>query len=254
MSNQVRSLHRASRLVERLVELETASVTTLAEEVDMPVSSAYDYVKTLEELGYLTKITDGRYRVSTRFLSMGNEVRHRYDVYTIAEPEIAELAEVTGEYVALMIAEDGLGVILSMKRGEKASHVKINRTYAGTRTRLNTTATGKAILSRFPEERARHIVEKYGLSKKTENTITDSEALFEELERIREIGYAVDDEERFEGMRGVGVPLVSKPDNVVAAIGLYGPANRLTDDVLHDEFSEQVLQVANVVQVSLTYS
>ncbi|MFC7157150.1 IclR family transcriptional regulator [Halomarina halobia] len=254
MTNTVRSLRRADRLVEWLVESEMASVTTMAEELDMPLSTVYDYVRTLESLNYLTKLPDGRYRVSTRYLKIGNEVRHRYEVYTVAEPELTELAADTGEYIALMIEEGGLGVILSMKEGEMASHVKIHRTYAGTRTRLNTTATGKAILARLPEERTRHIVDEYGLSSKTANTITDPDELFEELERIRNVGYAIDDEERFEGMRGIGVPVVSKPDETVGAIGLYGPAHRLTDTVLREDLPERILEVANVVQVSLTYS
>lgn len=254
MGNELGSLRRANRLIERLIELETASVTALSEALEMPTSSVYDYVSTLESLGYLTRMSDGRYRVSSRFLRLGNEVRHRYDVYTIAEPELSDLAEETGEYVALMIEEGGLGVILSMKQGPKAAHVHIDRTYAGTRTRLNTTASGMAILSRLPEARTREIVERFGLSKKTENTVVDPDELYEELGRIEERGYAIDDEERFEGMRGVGVPVVSEPDETVAAIAVYGPANRLTDDVLHGELSERTLQVANVIQVSLTYS
>jgi len=254
MTKELGSLRRANRLIERLIELETASVTALAEALEMPTSSVYDYVNTLESLGYLTRMEDGRYRMSSRLLRLGNEVRHSYDVYTIAEPELSELAAETGEYVALMIEDGGLGVILSMKQGAEATHVRIDRTYAGTRTRLNTTAAGTAILSRLPEERTCEIVERVGLSRKTENTIVDPDELYEELERIRERGYAVDDEERFEGMRGVGVPVVSEPDETVAAIAVYGPANRLTDDVIHGELSDRTLQVANVIQVSLTYS
>jgi DNA-binding IclR family transcriptional regulator len=254
MTNMVRSLRRADRLVERLIELEAARASTLADELDMPLSTAYDYISTLESLDYLTKRSDGRYRVSTHFLEVGNEIRHRHDVFTIAEPKLQTLAVETGEYIALMIEESGLGVFLSVKEGEKASHVKIHRTYAGTRTRLNSTALGKAILSEFSEKQIQSIVDEYGLSSKTENTITDSEELFEELERIREMGYAIDNEERFEGMHGIGVPVMSKPDDMVAAIGLYGPANRLTDTVLHEEISERMLTVANEIQVSLTYS
>jgi DNA-binding IclR family transcriptional regulator len=254
MTNMVKSLRRANRLIETLVEVETASVSELAEKLNMPLSTAYDYVSTLESIGYITRLSDGHYRVSVRFLEIGNEVRHRYDLYTIAEPELHKLASETGEYAFLMIEEGNLGAILSMKQGDKASSPKIHQTYAGTRTRLNTTATGKAILSKLPEERARSIVDEYGLSSKTRNTITDPSELFEELKRTREVGYAIDNEERFEGMRGIGVPVVSKPDDTVAAVGLYGPANRLTDTVLHKELSERILEIANVVEVSLTYS
>lgn len=49
-------------------------------------------------------------------------------------------------------------------------------------------------------------------------------------------------------------PVASEPDETVAAIDVYGPANRLADDVLHGESSERTPQVANVIQVSLTDS
>lgn len=254
MAKEIGSLRRANRLIERLIELETASATTLADELEVPMSTVHDYVTTLESLGYLTRMSDGRYRISGRFLRLGNEVRHRYDVYTIAEPELSELADETGEYVSLMIEDGGLGLILSMKQGEKATHVRIERIYPGIRTRLNTTANGKALLARLSEGRREEIVENYGLSKKTENTIVDPDMLYAELERINECGYAIDDEERFEGMRGISAPLVSEPDSTVAAIGIYGPTNRLTDDVLHETYSDRILQVANVIQVNLAYS
>jgi len=254
MAKEIGSIRRGNRLVERLIELEVASTSTLADELDMPTSSVHDYVTTLESIGYLTKTGDGRYRISGRFLRLGNEVRNRYDVYRMAEPELATLADETGEYVSLMVEDGGLGLILSMKQGEKAAHVKIEETYPGIRTRLNTTANGKAIFSSLSEERVQEIVENYGLSKKTENTIGEPEELYAEIERIRERGYAIDDEERFEGMRGISAPLMSEPDETVSAIGIYGPTNRLTDDVLHETFADRLLQITNVIQVSLTYS
>lgn len=254
MTNEVNSLRNADRLVKKLIKLNSATVSTLAEELEMPLSTVYDYVRTLESMGYLTKLPSKQYKVSTYFLEIGNKIRHQKNIYTIAKPKLQKLAIETGEYVVLMIEENNLGVILSMKRGEKASNVNIQRTYAGTKTRLNTTATGKAILSELKKDQIQSIVEEYGLSSKTSNTIIEEEELYEELARIQDLGYAIDDEERFEGMRGIGVPVVSEPDDVVAAIGLYGPTNRFTDSMLQNELPQQVLEVANIIQVNLTYS
>lgn len=254
MANTVHSLRRADRIIERLIDLRMATVSTLSDELDMPLSTVYDYVCTLESMDYLTKLPDGRYRVSTHFLDIGNEVRYQYEIYTTAKPELQELAAETGGYAVLMIEEGGLGVILSMEEGERSPRILIQRTYAGTKTQLNTTATGKAILSELPEERVRSIIDEYGLSAKTENSITAREELFGELERIRETGYAIDDEERFEGVRGIGVPVVSKPDDVVAAIGLYGPITQLTETMLHEELPDRMREVENVIQITLTYS
>jgi len=115
----------------------------------------------------------------------------------MAEPELATLADETGEYVSLMMVEDGgLGLILSMKQGEKAAHVKIEETYPGIRTRLNTTANGK-LSSRASLKNEYRRSSRTTVSKKTENTIGEPEELYAEIERIRERGYAIDDEERF---------------------------------------------------------
>jgi len=43
---------------------------------------------------------------------------------------------------------------------------------------------------------------------------------------------------------------MSEPDETVSAIGIYGPTNRLTDDVLHETFADRLLQITNVIQVS----
>lgn len=254
MTETLKSIRRGDRLIKTLLSCEAASVSELAERMDMPLSTAYDYVKTFESLGYVIELPDGRYKVSTGFLELGNRIRNQYAVYRVAEPELKALARSSGEYVPLMIEEAGLGVILSMNKGDKSSNITIRETYSGTKTRLSTTAPGKAILANLPERRIRSIIDRYGLAPKTEYTITDLDVLFDELEQIREQGYAIDDEERFDGMRGIGAPIDNDVTGAPAAISIYGPAHRLTEAKLHDELSSQLLEVANVIQVNLTYS
>lgn len=254
MASTVKSVERADRLIRTLLDLERASVTELSEELDMPLSSTYDYLTTLESLRYVVELSDGTYTVASTFLEVGNRVRSQYDVYRVAEPELKSLARETGEYAALMVEENGLGVILVMEKGDKSSNIHIQRTHPGTKTRLNTTACGKAILAQLSEDRICEIVDRYGLAPKTEHTITEFDELTDELEQIREKGYVIDDEERFEGMRGVGTPVQTGVDTVTAAIGIYGPANRLTETVLNEEYANRILETANIIQVNLSYS
>lgn len=254
MTIAVKSVERADRLLRTLVELEGATASELADEVDMPLSSVYDYLTTFESLDYVVESSDGRYTASFGFLELGNRIRNQYDVYRVAESELESLSRETGEYVVLMIEEDGLGVVAGLQKGDKSSNIHIRETHPGTKTRLSTTACGKSILAQHPDDRVREIVDRYGLAPKTENTITDSDELFEDLARIREEGYAIDDEERFEGMRGVGAPVETGTDAVTAGIAIYGPANRLTETVIHEEYPNRILETANVIQVNLSYS
>lgn len=254
MSSQpLKSLCRANRIVERLVEMKAASVRELASEFDMPLSTMYEYINTLETINYITKGSDGQYRVSSFFLEIGNQVRRNCDIYIVAEPEIRRLAEQTGEFAGLMIEEDNLGVLLSMKKGEKVKRLQVNRTYPGVKSRLNTTSYGKAILAQLSDEEIRDVINQYGLYPRTENTITELEPLLEEMELIRQRGYALDDEECFDGMRGIGVPIISKEDDLIAGIALYGPPNRLTDDVFFEEYPSVVQEYADIIQGNLEY-
>lgn len=255
MSSQpLKSLCRANRIVERLVEMKTASVAELADEFDMPLSTMYEYVNTLETINYITKKPNGRYCVSSSFIEIGNQVRRNYDIYNVAEPEIRRLAEQTGEFAGLMVKEDNVGVLLSMKKGEKVKRLQVSRTYPGVKSRLNTTAYGKAILAQLSDDEVREVVEQHGLHPRTENTITELDPLLEEMDRIRRRGYAFDDEECFDGMRGIGVPIISQTDDLIGGIALYGPPNRLDTRTFREEYPPVVQEYANIIQGNLEYS
>ncbi|WP_083867321.1 IclR family transcriptional regulator [Natrialba taiwanensis] len=255
MSSQpLKSLCRANRIVERLVEMESASVSELAAEFDMPLSTMYEYVNTLETINYITKKPNGRYCVSLSFLEIGNQVRRNYAIYRVGESETRRLAEETGEFAGLMVKEDNLGVLLSMKKGDKVKRLHVSRTHPGVKSRLNTTAYGKAILAQLSDTEIQDVIDQYGLHPRTDNTITEIDPLFEEIELIRQRGYALDDEECFDGMRGIGVPVVSQTDDLVGGIALYGPPSRLTDDVFFKKYPSVVQEYANIIQGNLEYS
>lgn len=249
----LKSLCRANRIIRKLIDMKSASVGEMADEFEIPLSTMYEYMNTLEKIDYIRKRSDGRYCVSSSFLEMGNQVRRNYEIYNVAEPEIRRLADQTGEFAGLMIEEDDLGVLLSMKKGDKVKRLQVNRTYPGVKSRLNTTAFGKAILSQLSDTEIRTVIDRYGLQPRTENTITELEPLLDEMDRIRRRGYAFDDEECFEGMRGIGIPIMSQQDTVLGGIALYGPPNRLDDDAFFEEYPSVVQEYANVIQGNLEY-
>jgi IclR family acetate operon transcriptional repressor len=63
----------------------------------------------------------------------------------------------------------------------------------------------------------------------TPHTITSAAALREELEKVRERGYAIDDEESTLGVRCYAVPVLDAGREPVAAISVSGPTARMTD-------------------------
>lgn len=237
-------------IAELLRELDGAGVSEVAQQLDKPTSTVHDHLRTLEEEEYLVKEKD-KYHVSTRFLQLGDQARSRKKVFTIARPEIDELAEKTGEHANLMIEEHGLGVFLYKARGPDAVQLD---THAGMRIPLQTTALGKTIMAFRPQEEVEAILDCHDLPAVTEHTITDREELFGVLDQVRERGYAYDDEERVKGMRCVAAPITDNNDRAIAAVSVSAPKSRMQKERFLEEIPEQILRSANVIEVNLTYS
>jgi DNA-binding IclR family transcriptional regulator len=246
----VKAAKTSFEIIDKLRELDGAGVSKLADELDMPTSTIHDHLQTLVHEGYLVN-DDNTYRVGARFLELGEQARDRMKVYNVARPEVDDLATETGEHANLMIEEHGWGIFLYKATGEDAVQLD---THAGMRVPLQTTAMGKAILAYRPREEATDILDRHGLPKVTDNTITDREELFEGLSTIRERGYALDNQERIEGMRCVAAPITDSDDRAIAALSVSGPRSRLLGDVYTEEFPAMVKQRANVTEVNFTYS
>lgn len=244
----IKSANTTFEIIETLVQMDGAGVSELANQLDKPKSTVHDHLRTLLERQYVIK-TDDTYHVGTRFLEIGEFARDRMKIYKIAKPEVQNLASKTNEHSNLMVEEQGLGVFLYKDEGADAVELD---THSGMRVPLQTTAMGKAIMAHLPEERVHEILDRHGMPRITEKTITDRDELFEELETIRERNYALDREERVEGMRCVAAPI--KVDDVLSAISVSGPTHRLNNERFEETIPNMVLRAANVIEVNLKYS
>jgi len=233
-------------IIDLLVERDGARFTALVDDTGIPQSTLYDHLQTMVALGLLVK-QDKEYRVSTQFLEIGETIRHQSQVYQAAHEEIKELAEQTGEHASLMIEENGQGVLLDVQKGDQA--VNINA-YPGRRLPLPPLAPGKAMLANMPSERVETILSEHGLPQYTEQTITDAEELYEELERVRERGYAIDDEELIDGVKAFSVPIIGH-QKVWGAVTIGGPTNRMQEEQLEQELLELLMEAANVIELNL---
>jgi DNA-binding IclR family transcriptional regulator len=246
----VRTSERTLEIMEALQELNGARVTELASHLDTGKSTIHNHLSTLLEHEYVTKEGD-EYRLSLRFLTLGGYTRSQMRLYRVAESEVKRLATETGELVNLLTEEYGRGVYLYRSKGERAVDID---TYAGKRIYLHNTALGKAILAHTPEERVGEIVDKHGLPRESERTITDRSELREELDRTRERGYAIDDEERLPGLRCVAAPIEREDGGVYGAISLSAPVSRMKGPRFEEEIPEIVQSATNVVELNLNYS
>lgn len=245
----IQSVERAFRIVDELAESGGLRGAAVADRLDMPVSTAHDYLQALTETGYVTKSAD-QYNPSTRFLEVGQQHRHRLEVFRAAQDELDTVAAETDEHVTLMIEENGQGVLVDIREGADAVSLFA---YPGARMPLHATAPGKAILAHMSTARVDEVLDEHGLVAMTDDTVTDRGELSEQLETIRERGYAVDDGERIAGMVCIAAPVLDKEDTIQAAICVCGPRSRI-DDQRRTEISEVVRRSANVVQVNVDYA
>lgn len=247
-TREVKSVGRAFEILERLEEDGPTSVTTIASDLHMPVSTVHNHLSTLVDEGYVRN-SGGTYELGLRFLELGGHVRNETELFEHGRSPVDQLAAETGELANLMIEEGGRGIHIYLARGDEAFQFD---THAGMRFYLHNNALGKAILSGFPPSRVDEVVEQHGLPATTENTVSEREVLDQRLDTIRERGYAFDDEERLDGLRCVAAP-ISVDERVVGSVSVSGPASRLKGDRFREELPEKVVRTADLIGIQIEY-
>ena len=236
---KVKSVQTALRIVEHLQEHDGATLTELCEYFDFARSTAHSYLSTLESMEYVTKDGD-EYRISLKFLSHGVAAKNSVSVSRVSKPTLERIAEEMGVVAWLVVEEHGHAVYL-----DKAIADDAVQTYGrvSKRTHMHTIAGGKAILSHMKESDREAILDNYGLESMTDQTVTDSEALREELRRIREAGYATSTHEAALGVASVAAPILHD-GAVLGSVQLSFLASRFDDGALDDELASAAMDAA----------
>lgn len=242
----VKTADRVFDIIETFDDLGDGTLTEVADQLDVPRSTAYDYLTTMVEAGLLIK-EDKRYRLSLKFLQYGIGARAADSLYEFITPTLDRLAEETGEIAWYMVEENGKGVYMDKAKGPNAvqPYGRI-----GDHVHLHDIAAGKAILAHLPESRVRRIAERHGLPARTERTITDIDDLFEELAEIRDRGVAFNDDEAMTRFRAVASPIVTE-GTVHGSIVVSGPKNRIQGERFRTELPDLVAGTANALELKL---
>jgi DNA-binding IclR family transcriptional regulator len=237
-------------IIDYLSEEGDAGITEIADEFDRSKSSAHAYLTTLTEESFVVK-ENGRYSLGLHYLELAESVKKQIDNYEVIESEIDDIAEKTGEVAQFATLEGDDLVYLYKAYGDSAVETLSS---IGSREAPHCTALGKAILSQMDESAVRETLGPAPFPSKTSNTITDYDALFEELELTRERGYAIDAEENIMGLVCVAAPVVLDDGTILGALSVSGPSSRLTQERIEDDFENEVTSAANVIQINVTFS
>jgi len=233
-------------LIEELGEQDSAGVTELAEALSFPKSTVHYHLDLLHEQGFAVK-ANGEYRLSLRFLNLGEHTRDRIHLYEVAKPEVERLAEQSNELALLMVEERGYGVYIHKAKGSNAIDIDAP---IGRHAHLHNRALGKAILAYKPKDEVKSIIDQHGLPQTSENTITDEEELLEDLAAVREREVSYNDQESIHGFRGIGVPILGE-DEVLGAISIAGPTARMKEKRFEEELPDILQRARNVIELNV---
>jgi DNA-binding IclR family transcriptional regulator len=183
---------------------------------------------TLQTHGYLEQVkkTD-KYMVGPKAFELGSVFTNSTDLVDAGKKILVELVEKTGFTAHLAILEkDSVLYLVNVE----PDHLKYLFGAVGQRREVYHSALGKCLTAWLPEEQILKVMEKCTFEKYTENTIGSLEQFLEELKRVRQVGFAVDKEEKALGAHCLGAPVRNKQGDVIAAISVSGYG--VTDDKL----------------------
>ena len=214
----VPALEKALAIIETLAEQnEPVGVSDLCKHLDIPKTSVFFILNTLDQWKYIMKTEDGKYQLGFKFINIGLSVLNRIDLRKIAKPFMEELLNETGFTVHLAILDQYEAMYI--EKVENQAFVKFS-TYIGQRLPLHASGVGKALASQFSDAELDQMIKTVGLPAKTENTITSPKEFKAMMETVRKLGYAVEDEEGEYGIRCIGSPIFGHDGKIKAAISI----------------------------------
>ncbi len=234
------SLYKGFAIIECLSRNGEMGIQQLAEELGMNKSTVHRFLSSLHSLGYVKQDSlNKQYSLTYKFLQLGREKNVHESLVSQVHPFMEKLLAATGESVHLAVLQDSKVVYIDQVESQNTIrvNVEIGKTFPA-----YCVGVGKAMLAFLPEGELTECYKDELFIKLTEKTIDSLEKLQDELQIVRERGYALDNEECMEGLACVAVPLfyLGSP---IAAISVTFPRFRYSNG--SSEESEIIAKVVN---------
>jgi IclR family transcriptional regulator, KDG regulon repressor len=202
------------------------SVSELSRFLRMPKSTTHNLLRTLERFDFVRQgPEDKHYRLGCKIYELGGLFSHTRELTEEALPHLRRLAEQTGETVKLGLLSGGRVLIVAAVESSYELHTRGDN---GRSWWLHSSALGKAILASLPPMEVEAIVDRHGLPRMTDSTITDRENLRRAISQIKSQGYAIDWQESEQGVSCAAVPVPVPASVAPASLSVSGPSIRLT--------------------------
>ncbi len=239
--SSIQVIERMMTLLDVLArEPDPVNLKRLANSTGLHPSTAHRILNVLVAHRMIDRVEPGTYRLGVRLLEFGNLVKSRIDLRAQALPFMQALHAQLHESVNLSIRRDDEMVyverILSDRSAMRVAQL------IGVRAPLHVTAVGKLFLLEDGPEKCAQYAARTGLPAYTVNTIRDLASLSKELDRVRALGYAVDNEEAEQGVCCVGAGIQDNEGRLVAGLSLSAPSNRVDK-----EWGPRIMETADAI-------
>ena len=221
------SLDKALRVLDALGRQGRSGVKSLSLETGFPPPTVHRLLASLARGGYVRQEPASKeYMLALKFLELGSRVRNDLNLVSLARPAMRDVMELSGETVNLVVFDNFEAVYVDQVANPQSMLRMF--TQVGARVPLYCSGAGKAYLAAQPEQ---DVLDYFRLADKkrhTSQTILDEAVLLAELAKVRQRGYAMDNEEMEYGVRCVAVLIRQYRGHPAGALSISGPSSRLT--------------------------
>ncbi|UUT23890.1 IclR family transcriptional regulator [Pseudomonas sp. T8] len=227
----------------------TMNLAEIAEAAEINKSSAQRMIHTLEQLGYVRKHPQTkRFQLTPRVMEIGYNYLAADTLVDVANPFLAELAQVTGETTNLT-EPDGLDMVY-VARFVAPKFIPIHMPI-GSRIPMYCTGSGRAYLSALPDQEALAMLQASDRQAHTRHTLTGIDAIHGKIVATRQRGYALNQEELFLGDMSIAAPIIGSQGLPVAAVHVVIPSSRWTLEEAERKLAPSVIECARAIRTSI---
>jgi len=240
----VQSLERGLAVIRAFdAEHRELRLTEVAERTGLTRAAARRFLLTLVELGYVDA-DGGRFSLRPRVLDLGYSYLSGLSFQEIAQPHMEGLVHELNESSSISVLDDTDVVYVLRVPTRRIMSITLA---VGTRLPAYATSMGRVLLASLPPQELESRLKQITPRRLTPHTLTTKKALREELDRVREQGFAMVDQELEEGLRSAAVPIIDA-DARVAALNISVHAGRTGMAELRDRFLPRLQATAQAIE------
>jgi IclR family transcriptional regulator, KDG regulon repressor len=238
------SVKKAFKILQIIADSSTGlGVSDLSKQSKIGKSTVHGITAALEEMGVLVRDpVHKKYHVGYTLLELGRKAYTKMDLKDVARKPMERLMGEVGETVFLGVLNGDHVTILDVV--ESSKEMKITSP-PGTRLPLLVGATGRVLLAQLEKEKAKEIIQRTGLARYTSRSVVDPKQFLKEVDRAREMGYAIDDEEYILGVKAIAAPIqtTSLPPAAIWVVGFTSTLDHKKEKVVCFEIQKTAMEI-----------